>query len=104
MKLIRQPPNSSLCGQCCIAMICDVPLAQVVGYIGTDTTTEVELKRAVEFFGPTQTVTLQLIGNKHWVVKKGRKIYDPAAGVFRGLPNYLKREEITQCLDIKSQE
>lgn len=102
MKFIRQPENSMVCGQCCVAMACDVTLAAVIGYLGADITKKEDLNRAIGFFGAKNSCSIELIDDKHWVLVRNDKVYDPAAGVFRGLPNYLKEGAITECLVILS--
>lgn len=34
MRLVQQPPESSLCGQCCIAMVAGVSLSRAIAVVG----------------------------------------------------------------------
>ena len=34
MKLVTQPPNSKLCGQCCVAMLAGITLDESIQIIG----------------------------------------------------------------------
>ena len=102
MKIIRQPKNSSFCGQACVAMIADISLdgsIKLFGTKGVTTTKQValvlqnlgfkcenRLKRITKFFKlPIEKIFLfRLIWkNKkgsHWVIWNGdeQRWYDPA--------------------------
>lgn len=45
---VVQPPNSSTCGQCCVAMVLNVPVERVIKEIGRGGTNYTKLRRAVE--------------------------------------------------------
>lgn len=117
MNLIRQPRGSSLCGQACIATICEVSLDEACKMVGTKgyTTTKrliqaltmmgmstgSRLKRGMPESGLAILKVTRFDGRSHWVIWKNGKFYDPAAGVFRGLPSYLQNSKVTSHLRIE---
>ena len=97
MKLIHQPPNSTQCGQACIAMLANTTPARVAKATGNDgPTTWEELYSVLNQFGivcapklrpcfqledlpPVAVIALPGAGGLgHWVVKYGDWVYDPA--------------------------
>ncbi len=116
MKLVRQPGGSSLCGQACIATICKVSLDEACKLAGTKgCTTTKQLIQALTQMGmctaprlkrgmPESGLAILKVTHRwrsHWVIWKNGKFYDPAAGVFRGLPSYLQNSKVTSHLRIE---
>ena len=117
MKLVRQPKESSLCGQACIATVCGVTLEEAIMLTrkrgGTRT---LHLKRALHAMSiphgnrrvrgfPKEGSAILWFqhsdGDAHWVVWHNNKYYDPAAGVFRNVPKHLHEARVTSHLPIK---
>ena len=101
MNLIKQPRNSRLCGQCCVAMLSNHPLEDVIGQIRDTVTTWREIRSALFQFGviaeekmqpafrasdiPPTAVLMVPTGSslmKHAVVAHGGTVYDPAHGTY----------------------
>lgn len=100
MRLIRQPKDSNLCGQCVIAMILGISLAKAKKLIGHNGKTTIEeliqclvdqfncsnkLARFGENKGLPYRAIVRVTWNNrgsHWVLKNGKYIYDPALGKF----------------------
>lgn len=110
MNLVRQPPQSNLCGQACIATICGITLEEAIALMktkGKTSTSHLITALKVKGFHPTVGLTrknktsgftwpddIKICKFKtgkasHWVVRHNDKFYDPAAGVFREVPKYL---------------
>lgn len=110
IKLVRQPPNSNLCGPAVVATICDMSLedaCELVGKCGL--TNGRHLRTALIIRGhqcshrlikvckknPLPDDKLVIVNLKwppsrrgHWVIRYRGKWYDPAAGVFRDQPRW----------------
>ena len=94
MKHLRQPKNSHLCGQCCVAMAAGVSLDAVIALLGRGRTTHREVTAALRALrvrpGPWRRRRLASIegpalvsigpaeGEGHWVYLQGGRVYDPA--------------------------
>jgi hypothetical protein len=116
MDLVRQPPNSNLCGQACVATIAGVALGEAVTLCGKSGKTStrhliagLKAKGFEPYCGLTRvcqrspwitglmksaTLIVKFKSGKasHWVVRHKGKFYDPAAGVFRDVPKYLESQ------------
>lgn len=107
MKLVQQPPDSRLCGQACVAMLCGVSLERAIQLVGRKEGTRTkELAHAIRKLGYHCESRLTVLGenvnwlmaqenmlvkmtnyddqgkrvrNWHWVVVHDRKVYDPAS-------------------------
>lgn len=117
MKLVRQPAGSDLCGQACIATLCNITLDEACMLVRTKGATRTKhLKRALRAMsvdhderrkrGPLPQTALLYFQSKdrsaaHWVVWHKGKYYDPAAGVFRKLPRHLEDADLTSHLAIR---
>jgi hypothetical protein len=91
MKLIRQPANSSLCGQSCVAMVLGVSLRKAIlltrrkgvtrisDLSRAMRKTRVEYKRFTRTAPPRSIVFVKWNSQKvgHWVVYFRGRIYDP---------------------------
>lgn len=121
MKLILQPPQSYLCGHCCVAMVAGVTLAQAIGTIGHLKGTKTkEIVKALETLGigvnklkvgkpPKGIVAIVKawpIGQKksrgwHWaVIDENGKMLDPGGGNLSHIL-YDARYKLTSYLEIK---
>jgi hypothetical protein len=102
LKLIRQPENSSLCGQACVATIVGVSLEESIAVFGTKGGTRtkqviaalrklgikcgdglVSLKKSQK---PPLCIVKQHFDDckhTHWVVYNNGLYYDPDVGVYR---------------------
>lgn len=110
MKFVKQPAESNLCGQACVAMVCGVTLEEAIMLVRTKgATTTKHLKRALHAMSikhgekrvrgfPKEGSALLFFrsdeGN-HWVVWHKKKYYDPTAGVFRKVPIHLSNARVT---------
>lgn len=108
-KLVRQPYNSSLCGQACIAMLTGLTIQQVVYFIGTRGVTNLKHFLSIELFTNKYNLSpksklirttrtrkipkyalLRIKWEKegyhsHWVIKWNELVFDPdnlSGGVF----------------------
>ncbi|GAG32918.1 unnamed protein product, partial [marine sediment metagenome] len=103
---VKQPEDSNLCGQACVATLAGVGLEESIRVFGTrgKTTTrqirqallhlEVDCgERLVRGFpdGPAILKWTWPNGHSHWCVWMNNKYYDPCAGVHRKPPKYLTR-------------
>lgn len=104
MNLVRQPIDSNLCGQACVATVTGVDLEDAITAVGTrGKTNTAKLKKGLHRLGvrcdarrtrgfPPKTVTAFLYwksdDHAHWMVWHKGKYYDPAAGVFRKPPQH----------------
>lgn len=100
MKLVRQPKDSSVCGQSCVATLLGISLHEAIGLVGKKGKTNVkhlvgplsnkfDIKtnklsrlKAAELL--PEFAIIRVRWNKkesHWIIKKYETIYDPAAGV-----------------------
>ncbi len=102
LKHVRQPENSRLCGQCCVAMLCGIQLQDAILAFGhAHGTRTAEMRRALERYGMTVTGRrggLRRIADgylpvtalvkmlpprgvrsrrSHWVVVHEGRVYDP---------------------------
>lgn len=118
MQFIRQPEDTNLCGQACVAMLCEITLEEAVMLVRTRGATRTcDLKRAIRAMGldtaerrkrgmpdKSQTALLYFQSKErdkaHWVLWRKGKYYDPSAGVFRKLPNHLREADMTSHLRI----
>jgi hypothetical protein len=118
MKLVRQPHGSNLCGQACIATICNITLEESIMLVRTSGKTKTKhLKRALHAMSiehgnkrirglPKEgSALLYWTGDAgcHWTVWHNKKHYDPAAGTFRKTPNHLSEARVTSHLPITIQ-
>ena len=116
MKLVRQPSGSNLCGQACVAMVCDIELEEAIELVGSrGKTVTKQLKEALTSQG-VKTSERRVLGFpeegsallfwksgndlRHWTVWHKNKHYDPNAGVFRDTPRYLLNARVTSHLKI----
>lgn len=96
---IQQPCRSKLCGQCCIAMLANVPLERVITILGNKGTRHKELIGAAHRLGLTPTTNLWSLDidaippkglilmkqkkprsrNWHWIAMIDGTYHDPAA-------------------------
>lgn len=118
VQLVRQPENSSLCGQCCIAMAAGVSLkaaVQAVGHSrnsGTSTREVIDalrrlgvgsaercrrISRARPEYPPRAILVVRQNGNKryHWVYYEKGAFYDPE----ERWPRY-GGWRVTSCLEV----
>jgi hypothetical protein len=100
---IQQPPGSSICGHCCVAMILGVQVAKVIEEIGHKHGTRAkelaavlrnhgvkcETRRKVwtGSKGPLPERALLAVSGKrhrmyHWVLLWGNEVHDPACRTF----------------------
>lgn len=119
--LVRQPPGSNLCGQACIATLCNVSLEQACNLAGTyGQTNTAHLKRVLRAcsfphgdrrvlgFPPDHVTALMFwrsADNReaHWMLWYNRKYYDPIAGVFRHPPRHVANSRVTSYLVVGEQ-
>jgi len=119
MKLVRQPKGSSLCGQACIATLCNISLDEATMLVRKSGQTNTKhLKRALHAMSvehderrtlgaPSHNETALLYFQSkdraaaHWVVWHKRKYYDPVAGVHRKLPWHLRDADLTSHLKVR---
>lgn len=123
MIYTRQPKDSSLCGQSCVAMVTGKTLEEVIEIFGTRGQTNTKklctALKTIQDFTPVRLTRvsntsvlpylciLKILwadGRSHWVVYKKKKIYDPAVGVYKLDKYELKIEgkgRITSYLEIK---
>lgn len=100
MKLIKQPENSNLCGQACVAMLLGISLEESIELIGKKGKTSLKhLKPAISskyivkdrerttsmpIYSRVALLSIKFDYSKvikpytHWVVKSGVYIFDPA--------------------------
>jgi len=116
MKLVRQPNNSTLCGQACIATICNITLEQAIIDVGKKGKTKTkDLIKGLKTNGVIcgnrrkngwpkgNAILFYKIQNfYHWVLWYNKKFYDPNAGIFKTLPNYLKKSKYLSHLPLVS--
>lgn len=123
MKCVRQPDNSRLCGQACLATISGKSLKEIVKIVGHKHGTKTkELISILQKFGFSPDSKLRVVkkdklvpkfcilklkykdrSSWHWVVYKDRVIYDPALGKFNSKDFYnhhKKTTRISSYLDI----
>jgi len=113
MKLVKQPRGSRVCGQACVAMLADTDLKngiKLVGHVGGTWGHHLAaaLKRAYvpcadklvrgEPDGDALLFFKYPSNRRHWVVWYDGKYYDPLEGIFRRVPKYLRRAQITSHL------
>lgn len=104
MELIRQEPGTSVCGQCVVAMLCSISLAEAIEHMGTGRNYPNDIRKALKHFGrdfvnkrseplenglgPLGEVGAVFIHNlpvegrtiQHWVVWDGSQFLDPLNG------------------------
>lgn len=93
MNLIQQPPGSSLCGQCVVAMLANAPLSEVIGYMGEGRSYPANIRKAARLFGvslpsrskpgtmeppPGRGAAMIWGGRQHWVAWCDGFWFDPA--------------------------
>lgn len=103
MKTIKQPKDSELCGQACLAMVRNIKLDEAVKLMGTDKGTTywqmravMDLDRVVEYRGKLpKGIALLMVSwqhsdedAEHWALSKGGEIYCPGYGRFDSLEQY----------------
>jgi hypothetical protein len=120
MELIRQPPNSNLCGQACVAMIARVPLEGAIIMFGHEHRTRTrEIVSVLRKYGfrcedrlirkrkclPFPRLCIVKIlwrdastrkQGSHWIVHWDGKFYDPAE-----YETWNWREKMSSFLEIK---
>lgn len=104
MKLIRQPENSNICGQCCIAMLNNEPLKDILSRMGKGKTSWKHLRVHIApyfFIGSRERFKRQIhstlalcnvhwnTGRKHWVLYYRGWIFDPALETSWSLTEYV---------------
>ena len=100
MNLIFQPPGSSLCGQCCVAMAAGISLEESIKVFGHRHATRTkEVAQALNALGiqcpsqrlkpltdrdswPTRAIIKEIYGptrkrKSHWILLWDGKVYDP---------------------------
>jgi hypothetical protein len=93
--MIRQPPGSNLCGQCCVAHVARCSLEEVIKIVGRGTTTGLDIIYGCLSLGVKcdcfsrrvgkQGLPLHCIarvhwdgsGRSHWVVIEDGRVLDP---------------------------
>lgn len=104
---ITQPPGSSICGQCCIAMLAGTNINDIINRFGNNPTTAKKLKEIanhynVQLSGVVRTyrkavhhppaAILMLRKNKvktgHWVLKVYDTVYDPSGLIYKYHPGF----------------
>lgn len=117
MKLVRQPFASSQCGQACLATICGITLEEALMIFRSKGATRTkQLIQALSQMGITcgdklkrgfppkgESAILKFThpsGRSHWVIWYKRKYYDPVAGVFRKVPQWLEESRVTSHLKL----
>ncbi|MFV0399769.1 MAG: hypothetical protein ACK5LX_04005 [Oscillospiraceae bacterium] len=99
MELVMQP-NPCACGQACIAMLTDKPIAEVIDLMNTDGPTSIgQLISALDHCGVKHAeknlriskknpepancsiLTVHMPTYTHWVVYRDGKYYDPEFGL-----------------------
>lgn len=116
MKYVRQPPKSKVCGQACVAMAAGYDLQGGIDLVGhAHGTWGTDLRRGLDKAGishsqrmirgepPVDANAILFFKHpsgrrRHWVLWHNGKYYDPHAGVFRELPNWLKHSRLTSHL------
>lgn len=123
MKLITQPKDSTVCGQCCVAMVTGKSLKKVIEIFGHSHSTRTkELYNALRNLGFkcvdsrlkrfTNNTALPRFGilkitydwrknNGHWVVIKNFMIYCPSDGISHWTTYGFSKGRITSFLEIK---
>lgn len=107
--------NDNNCGQCCIATLAEVSLEEAIEAVGKKGLTRTKhLISALKKFDISCDDTYSLGSDypdssivrfswlearkSHWIIFFNKKYYDPSAGVFRKLPEYLKKSKPTSYL------
>lgn len=108
MKHIQQPSGSSICGQCCVAMITGLDLNSVISQLGNGKTTIKKLltiisiytkgtKMMRNFYGtPPKDCLMKLKwgdGRTHWVLRWDSMVHDPVLDKAYHYLQYLKMIE-----------
>lgn len=102
MKLIRQPKESYRCGQCCVAMISNIPINEAcfkMGKTGYTFASDIykrlgkPRKRKLRFTVRNRDNSILFVQWKnveygHWVVFNNGRIYDPAMSKSRTFTDY----------------
>jgi hypothetical protein len=110
VKMVTQPKGSSICGQCCVAMVTNRPIEEVIKVVGHKHSTRTrELHAALKIFKVvsdkkltrnssnvffSKTAILKITydwrkNNGHWVVYKNGVVYCPS-GEINHWTEYLK--------------
>lgn len=96
-----QPPNSSICGHCCLAVILGIPLQDAINLIGHERGTKTrELTRHFPHGRMKRGIAFRYAlcicrprgrrrGNWHWVLHIDGKIYCPGIGHLVDVEHYL---------------
>lgn len=101
MKLLFQPPNSSSCGQHCVAMIANKSIEEVIEVFGHKHCTNTrQIKNALDRFNYSTSPKLVRLKNEtklpplcilkvkwkskgsHWIVVEDNYVHDPIYGAF----------------------
>jgi hypothetical protein len=100
MTLVRQPENSNLCGQACVATLMNVSLDYSIMLIGKKGKTTIkDLVKPLTMAYTLLWVKLKIVGKQplpelcivrvrwtekqsHWVLKDSNQIHDPAIGTY----------------------
>lgn len=70
MNHLKQPANSRTCGHHCIAMICDVPVKDVIDYLGHHHGTKYhEFVKALRHFGKQTADDFISYKSRHYMTK-----------------------------------
>ena len=91
--MIKQPPNSSVCGQCCLGTILGISLDQAIALVGHSRGTRLKRDLYPHFNAASDRLTKGFpekyslckvhftgFNGTHWVLYNHFKVYDPNIG------------------------
>lgn len=100
MELVQQEPNSTICGQCCVAMVGNISLEKSIELFGHSHSTRTkEVGKVLNLLGNHNSGRLERVKGElphlcivkihwndqkmtHWSVHYDGYLYDPAYGVY----------------------
>jgi hypothetical protein len=93
--MVKQPENSKLCGQCCLATILNISLEDSIALIGHKHGTRTKelirhfptdsdrlSKAGIDFYFALCKVHFEDQKQTHWIVYKDGMVYDPVIGKY----------------------